>query len=115
MNAHLTARFRSTFALAATTATAIVAPLAFLQVRNQGLQAMQAADGSVLFGLLWVAPAAFVLLASPIVRALRSGAAVLDRPLSLLARLVVLTLVAFVWLAVVADQLPCFMGVPNCD
>jgi hypothetical protein len=115
MHAYTSAHFWSPVAVAAATATAIVAPLAVLEVRNQGIQAMQGVDNVVLFGLLWLAPAAVVLLASPVVRAVRSGAAVLDRPLPLLARLVLLMLVTFVWLSLVADQLPCFMGVPNCD
>jgi hypothetical protein len=33
----------------------------------------------------------------------------------LLSVVFIATLAAWMWLSVVIDQMPCFMGVPNCD
>ena len=68
----------------------------------------------VLFGLLWLLSFLFTLISTPIVRALsaRSRSLTAQR---LLPRAVLLIFIAWFWVSVTADQMPCFLGVPNCD
>jgi hypothetical protein len=67
-----------------------------------------------LFVLMWVLPMFAVNAVAPIVRgATRSS--VLARPAGLVLRLAGAAVSATLWALVVQDQLPCFMGVPNCD
>ncbi len=69
----------------------------------------------VLFGLLWLLSMAFIVIFVPIVRAVRAGNNILANPISLLLRVAFLALIAMTWEAILIDQLPCFLGVPNCD
>ena len=68
-----------------------------------------------LFIFLWVLPVAFVVLIFPIVRTVRAGNSVTAKPLNLLLRVAFLILIAALWAGAFVDQLPCFVGVPNCD
>ena len=36
-------------------------------------------------------------------------------PTNLLFRVAFLALIAIIWAGILIDQLPCFLGVPNCD
>lgn len=74
-----------------------------------------APDLAVLFGLLWLLPTAFVALAAPIVRGARAGHGILANPAGILLRLLLLLLLAVAWTGLLIDQMPCFLGVPNCD
>ena len=105
----------STLAAAALIGAVLVAPLLFLELRNSPATFRTASDLAVLFGLLWVLPTAFVLTVTPVVRAAESGRFTLQRPAALAVRIAVLVLLAAMWLGIVNDQLPCFLGVPNCD
>ncbi len=109
------ARIGSTFAAAAVISTVLVAPLLFLDLRQHTLTSPRPSDYAALFGLLWVLPVAFVMIVMPVGRAFRSGDTLLRRPSALAVRIVLLVLVAAMWLRVVSDQMPCFMGIPNCD
>ena len=64
-----------------------------------------------LFGILWALPTGFLVMLRPILTAGDSGAS----PISILIRMVVLVALAVLWVAFIADQWPCFTGVPNCD
>jgi hypothetical protein len=68
----------------------------------------------VLFALMWLLASFFVLVLRPLVRKPSVWAA---RPslLSVLPRIATLIFIAWMWVAVVLDQMPCFLGVPNCD
>lgn len=69
----------------------------------------------VLFGLMWLLPLSFILIASPVVRTLPAGnRSPASRP-SVLLRTILVVLIACFWAALVIDQMPCFLGVPNCD
>ena len=68
----------------------------------------------VLFGLLWLLPFLFTLISTPIVRALSARSGNLAAP-RVLPRAVLLISIAWFWVSVTADQMPCFVGVPNCD
>jgi hypothetical protein len=63
---------------------------------------------------LWMLPVAFVVTAAPLARAVRAGQNILRSPAALCLRLVLLAAVAM-WGGLISDQLPCFMGAPNCD
>ncbi len=68
-----------------------------------------------LFGLLWLLPVAFILLLTPVVRVIRVGKSLRGKPLLLFLRVVFLILIAMLWTSLLLDQMPCFLGVPNCD
>ena len=68
-----------------------------------------------LFGFLWVLPIIFIVTLTPIVQTVRAGNSVVVKPISLLLRVVLLLFIAWFWGSLVIDQMPCFLGVPNCD
>lgn len=68
----------------------------------------------MLFVGMWLMGTIFTATLIPVVRDLRSGAALQNR-FTLALRLGILLLVAAGWLNLVADQMPCFLGVQYCD
>jgi len=64
---------------------------------------------------MWLLPLIFILTVMPIVRNLRAGNSLIAQPVSLLIRIVILVSVAWMWTSLLIDQMPCFLGVPNCD
>jgi hypothetical protein len=68
-----------------------------------------------LFVMMWLLPLSFILTLRPIVRYLRAGNSLITQPVSLLIRIVILVFVAWMWTSLLIDQMPCFLGVPNCD
>jgi hypothetical protein len=64
-----------------------------------------------LFAILWALPTGFLVTLSPILTDGGSG----SPPISILIRVVVLVALGALWVAFIADQWPCFTGVPNCD
>ena len=68
-----------------------------------------------LFVILWLLPVIFILILTPIVRNIRAGNHILARPINLLLSVTFLVLIAIVWTGALIDQMPCFLGVPNCD
>ena len=68
-----------------------------------------------LFGFLWVLPIIFIVTLTPIVQTVRTGNSVMAKPISLLLRVALLLFIAWFWFGIVIDQMPCFLGVPNCD
>jgi len=68
-----------------------------------------------LFGFLWVLPIIFIVTLTPIVQTVRTGNRVMVKPIFLLLRVALLLFIAWFWGSLVIDQLPCFLGVPNCD
>ncbi len=93
----------------------LVLPFALLEALNNTITGRNAPGLIVLFGLLWLLPMAFVVTLVPLVRAARAGNGLTAKPVSLLSRVAFSALIAMMWGAIVIDQLPCFMGVPNCD
>ena len=68
-----------------------------------------------LFVMMWLLPMLFILIGMPIVRNLRTGNSLLTNPIILMVRVIFLALLAWMWLGILIDQMPCFLGVPNCD
>jgi hypothetical protein len=93
---------------AALVSTALVLPLLILELRNGASE-----FPPVLFALLWLLPFAFVLFFQGTVGSgARAGTlSYLRRPLAAAC----LVFIAWFWITVVVDQMPCFLGVPNCD
>jgi uncharacterized membrane protein len=91
----------------------LVLPFAILEAANSTLTRQNVPSVIVLFGLLWLLALAFLVVLIPVVRNVRTGNAA--NPLKLLLAVAVLLVVASIWGSIVADQMPCFLGVPNCD
>lgn len=68
-----------------------------------------------LFGILWFLPVMFIVIFTPIVRNMRAGNSIFANPITLLFRVAFLVLIALFWGGLLNDQMPCFLGVPNCD
>lgn len=93
----------------------LVLPFAVIEAVNNTITGRSAPGLIVLFGLLWLLAAAFIVILVPLVRAVRAGGGVAANPFHLLFRVALLALIVMTWAGIVVDQMPCFMGVPNCD
>ena len=69
----------------------------------------------LLFTVMWLLPVIFLLILTPILRTIRSGDSLLASPIKLSLSIAFLVLIAIVWTGALIDQIPCFLGVPNCD
>ena len=67
-----------------------------------------------LFGLMWILALSFGAMVTPLARGLLRGGNDLT-VLSVIPRVVLLVGVTWVWVTLVVDQMPCFLGIPNCD
>jgi hypothetical protein len=65
-----------------------------------------------LFGFLWLLPIGFLLTLAPLIR--KDARSRMGRG-NLVVRVALLGLLAWLWTGIVIDQMPCFLGVPNCD
>ena len=86
-----------------------------LTLNRSGFSPKYALDTAVLFGALWLLPAAFALIGLPLAHSARAGENVLATPARLLIKVALLVLIAALWISLLANQLPCFLGIPNCD
>ena len=68
-----------------------------------------------LFFVLWILPFLFILIVMLLARDAKAGVDILARPISLGVKVASMLLIALLWFSLVADQMPCFMGVPMCD
>ncbi len=82
-------------------------PFALLEAANQTITRQNAPGLLMLFGLLWSLPLAFILIGRRVART--AG------PVPLVLQTLVLAVLGVVWAGLVNDQLPCFLGLPNCD
>jgi hypothetical protein len=101
--------------IAALISLIIVAPFAFLEWYNAENSRNFINFPIPLFGLLWLLATVFFILVASIARTVRAGDGLLAHPVTLLFRVVFLVIVAWLWGGLFIDQLPCFLGVPNCD
>ena len=93
----------------------IVLPFALLDFVFNPLRRQNVLDLTVLFGLLWLLTMVFIVIVAPIVQSVRAGNNILINPVALLLRVAFLVIITWMWGAAIIDQLPCFIGVPNCD
>jgi len=112
-NRRMPSTIRAKLTTPAIIASALVLPFMLLELVNR--RGLGEGFPVALFLVMWVLPALFIVVAMPIVRDLRAGARVTANPLGVLSRIAALILITWLWLAIVIDQLPCFLGVPNCD
>lgn len=68
-----------------------------------------------LFIFMWLLPTLFLLTGLPIMRNVWAGNRILANPILLLLRVAFMALIVWAWFVLVIDQMPCFLGVPNCD
>jgi hypothetical protein len=90
---------------------AVVLPFVLLELAHRG------GDGDFpipLFGLMWLLSTTVTLILTSLVRSVRARQNAVASPAVLLRAA---CLIPFVWFLVllVIDQMPCFLGVPNCD
>jgi hypothetical protein len=90
----------------------LVLPLLALEAVNGGLSAANLPIP--LFAILWLLPVVIGLILMPMVRQLRTERVAKDAIAVAIKSVLVLAL-AWMWLMIVVDQMPCFLGVPNCD
>jgi hypothetical protein len=107
--------FTANLRLAAIISFVLMLPFAILEAVNNTITRQNAPGIILLFGVLWLLPTAFILILLPLVRTGRTGNSILAHPVKLLFSVVSLVLIAAVWGWGFIDQLPCFLGVPNCD
>ena len=69
----------------------------------------------VLFVMMWGLALAFISILIPILRSLQPGHRIVPNAIVVLPKIVLLIGIAWFWMALVVDQMPCFLGVPNCD
>jgi len=69
----------------------------------------------VLFAILWLLPTIAIYISAPLVGRLRRTEGPALDLLSVALRIVALMPIAIMWFALIQDQMPCFLGVPNCD
>lgn len=72
-------------------------------------------DLVVLFGSLWLLPLIFMVLLTLTLRHLRIENGLSVYPVQLVMSVAILILTALIWGAILVDQWPCFIGIPNCD
>jgi len=100
---------------AAVSSFLLVLPFALLDLLFNSSSRQNLLDPVVLFGLLWLLAMIFIAICAPVVQSVRAGNNILTNPATLLLRVAVLIAVAWLWGVAIIDQLPCFIGVPNCD
>lgn len=98
--------------LSATIGAALVLPFVLLELANRNLTGNLPVP---LFGLMWILSTATTSILASLVRSFRTRDNVMARPVSVLLRVVCLIPFAWFLVVLVLDQLPCFLGTPNCD
>jgi hypothetical protein len=68
-----------------------------------------------LFVFMWLLPVLFFLTVMPVVRNIRARNRLIANPIVLVIRVAFLAFLVWLWFGVVMDQMPCFLGVLNCD
>jgi hypothetical protein len=106
-------RTLSSFAMSVLISSTLVAPFIVLQWVNH--RAFHEGFPFVLFTFMSLHSLLIVLLLTPAMRRLRSEGNLRALTLGHWAGLVLSAFLIFAYANVVRDQLPCFLGVPNCD
>lgn len=68
-----------------------------------------------LYLIMWLLPVVFIYALAFIVRNLRAGHKTIKHRLAGLLWLALAILLVWLWAGTIADQMPCFLGVPVCD
>ncbi len=70
---------------------------------------------SIFAGIFLLLIAALLVASAPVIRAIRRGESLTAEPVNLFLAIAILGIVLAIIGAFVADQYPCWIGVPNCD
>lgn len=105
--------FFTTLRIPAVLSFILVLPLMIMEVVNR--RNFNEGFPIALFVVMWLLPVIFLLVLTPILRTIRAGNSLLASPVRLLLSVALLVLIATVWTSALIDQMPCFLGVPNCD
>ena len=105
--------FLTTFKVPVITSFMLVLPLMIMEVVNR--RSFNEGFPILLFIVMWLLPVIFLLILTPMIRTVRAGNSLLGSPIKLLLSIAFLVLIAIVWTSALVDQMPCFLGVPNCD
>jgi hypothetical protein len=106
-------KFVSNLKWPALISAALVLPLMILEWVNR--RAFHEGFPIPLFTTLWLLLVVFMLILRPILRNVRAGNRSMGNPLILALKVVILLLIAWLWISILMDQMPCFLGVPSCD
>lgn len=68
-----------------------------------------------LFATMWLLAFAFVYILTRVMRGEAAQANLVPALAVRLLGIAVLGVIAYAWVGLVLDQMPCFLGVPNCD
>ena len=96
-----------------TVAVLLVAPFAVMELVNAPVEV--GGFPSLLFSFMFVHAALIASAFAPAVLSVLRGCAICELGLLQWAGVAVGCLLVLVYGAVVADQMPCFLGVPHCD
>lgn len=91
----------------------LIMPFMILEVVNR--RSFKEGFPIPLFVMMWLLPMLFLLIGMPVVRNIRAGNSLLANPVILLIRVVFMAFLLCMWSGILIDQMPCFLGVPNCD
>ena len=93
----------------------LVLPFMILELINR--QGFRAREGFplTLLAVLWLLPVVFFLILMPAARKMRAGTRSEMQHVSLLLSAAAMILIAWLWGSTIFDQMPCFLGIPNCD
>lgn len=99
--------------LAALGGTVLTAPFIILEwINTPGFWSMGIPP---LFFIMWLSGGVFTYTLESVLRSLQDKKKTKERLLFLIVKVVFLMLLAWIFVGLVIDQWPCFMGVPNCD
>lgn len=110
---HGQARTRTARSLITQAAISLVVVLPFIILELINRQNLQTDFPVALFAVLWLLSFSFILLLLPLARRLRNRN--LTSPLAVVPKVVLLAVIASIMIVLLVDQMPCFLGVPNCD
>ena len=99
--------------MAAVIGLAAVLPFVLLEVINR--RGYGEGFPAVMFFTLWLFSFGFIYTLIPVTKSLISGQPAGGSRAGLLGRLTLLIVAGWLWATLVSDQMPCFLGVPNCD
>ena len=91
----------------------LVLPLIVLEYTNQ--QNTNASFPFFLMGVLWLLPVIFFWLLLSSLKDYKYKENSLKNSILFWSKIVLLLIVTGLWLVILEDQIPCFLGIPNCD
>ncbi len=93
--------------------TLLVIPIMLLEWFNR--RSFNEAFPFGLFALLWLLPATFTFILGTLIRNLRAPNGPATSTVVVFFGGLALILLAWLWGSILFDQMPCFLGLPNCD